>query len=109
MAADPGEYMGTKNTTKSGVTCMSWHQNWIKNPIPVMPDDNDLWYQGVENYCRKPVYYPPWAVIPEQPWCFVDINIAEECVIPKCGKYMFHIRQFPVENKGILYAPQKLS
>ncbi len=56
--------MGTRTRTASGKTCKHWGEmpqiftqyteGFISEDNFVMPENNNPWYAGVENYCRKP-------------------------------------------------------
>nr|XP_022341906.1 uncharacterized protein LOC111135752 isoform X2 [Crassostrea virginica] len=67
LDSDSGmEYIGTQNTTVSGVTCLAWRNagNSSHENLP-------------ENFCRN----PDGRV---SPWCFTGHGVVEYCSIEKC-------------------------
>ncbi|XP_032241527.2 tyrosine-protein kinase transmembrane receptor ROR2 [Nematostella vectensis] len=61
------DYIGRLNVTKYGMPCLSWKSN---DPV----------YKLSHNFCRNPRGQH------EAPWCYVDKNTYEYCVIPKCSE-----------------------
>lgn len=60
-----GEYYGQQSISKSGRPCITWNKVYQYSNLD-------------HSYCRN------YGKDRTEPWCYVDINTAESCGIPKC-------------------------